>query len=133
MTKAIRIHANGGPEVLRYEDIDLPPPGPGQARVRHTAIGINYSDVNVRRGGFYLNQKPVVSADSRQRSCRRGRERRAGRDRICKPATASSTPAMHGEFYDDTGAYARGAQCVRRPAGENSGRRFRSAGGRDAC
>ena len=32
----------------------LPPPAAGEARVRHTAIGINYSDVNVRRGGFYL-------------------------------------------------------------------------------
>src|SRR4029078_12215918 len=56
MTKGIRIHAHGGPEVLRYDDIELPPPGPGQVRVRHTAIGINYSDVNVRRGGFYLNK-----------------------------------------------------------------------------
>ena len=54
MTKAIRIHANGGPEVLRWEEVALPPPGAGEARVRHTAIGINYSDVNVRRGGFYL-------------------------------------------------------------------------------
>src|SRR4051812_29900467 len=51
MIKAIRIHANGGPEALRWEDVELPPPGPGQAQVRQTAIGINYSDVNVRRGG----------------------------------------------------------------------------------
>ena len=54
MTKAIRIHANGGPEVMRWEDIALPAPSAGEARIRHTAIGINYSDVNVRRGGFYL-------------------------------------------------------------------------------
>ena len=54
MTKAIRIHANGGPEVLRWEEVALPPPGAGEARVRHTAIGINYSDVNVRRGGDQL-------------------------------------------------------------------------------
>ena len=59
MTKAIRIHANGGPDALRWEDVELPPPGQGQAQVRQTAIGINYSDVNVRRGGFYLKQKPV--------------------------------------------------------------------------
>ena len=52
MTNAIRIHANGGPEVMRWEDSELPPPGAGEARIRHTAIGINYSDVNVRRGGF---------------------------------------------------------------------------------
>ena len=54
MPKAIRIHANGGPELMRWEDFELPPPGAGEARLRHTAIGINYSDVNVRRGGFYL-------------------------------------------------------------------------------
>ena len=54
LTKAIRIHANGGPEVMRWEEHELPPPAAGEARVRHTAIGINYSDVNVRRGGFYL-------------------------------------------------------------------------------
>src|SRR5262245_21890503 len=58
MTKAIRIHAHGGPEVMRFEDITLPPPAAGEARVRHTAIGINFSDLNVRRGGFYL-AKPV--------------------------------------------------------------------------
>jgi NADPH2:quinone reductase len=51
--KAVRIHAHGGPEVMRLEDIELPPPGPGEARVRHTAIGLNFSDINVRRGGFY--------------------------------------------------------------------------------
>ena len=56
MTKAIRIHENGGPEVMRFEDIELPPPGEGEVRLRHTAIGVNYSDLNVRRGGFYLSK-----------------------------------------------------------------------------
>ena len=63
MVKAICIHANGGPEVMRWEEIALPLPGAGEARVRHTAIGINYSDLNVRRGGFYLARPlrfPVV-------------------------------------------------------------------------
>jgi hypothetical protein len=41
MTKAMRIHANGGPEVFRWEDVEIPPPGEGQAQIRHTAIGIN--------------------------------------------------------------------------------------------
>ena len=58
MTKAIRIHANGGPEVLRWEDHEVPPPAAGEARIRHTAIGINYSDVNVRHGGFYIARPP---------------------------------------------------------------------------
>jgi NADPH2:quinone reductase len=53
MIKAVRIHSHGGPQVMRLEEIELPPPGPGEARVRHTAIGLNFSDINVRRGGFY--------------------------------------------------------------------------------
>ena len=53
MIQAVRIHSHGGPEVMRLEEIELPPPGPGEARVRHTAIGLNFSDINVRRGGFY--------------------------------------------------------------------------------
>lgn len=57
--KAARIHQNGGPEVLRWEDFELPAPGPGEVRVRHTAISLNFSDINVRRGGFYI-AKPLV-------------------------------------------------------------------------
>ena len=61
--KAIRIHANGGPDVMRWEDCDLPPPGPGQVRIRHTAIALNFSDLNVRRGGVYIakpHQFPMI-------------------------------------------------------------------------
>jgi NADPH2:quinone reductase len=54
MVKAVRMHRNGGPEVLVWEDIELPPPSTGEVRVRHAAIALNYSDVNVRRGGFYI-------------------------------------------------------------------------------
>ena len=50
--KAIHIHRNGGPDVLEWVDIELPPPGPGEVRIRHTAIGLNFSDINVRNGGF---------------------------------------------------------------------------------
>src|ERR1022692_3673891 len=53
MISAVRIHSHGGPEVMRLEQIELPPPGPGEARIRHTAIALNFSDINVRRGGFY--------------------------------------------------------------------------------
>ncbi|MSO92330.1 MAG: quinone oxidoreductase [Rhodospirillales bacterium] len=52
MPKAIRIHETGGPEVLRWEDVDVRPPGPGEVRIRHTAVGVNYSDV-LHRTGFY--------------------------------------------------------------------------------
>ena len=50
--KAIRIHQTGGPDVLRYEDFALPPPGEGQVRVRHTAIGVNFIDT-YQRSGLY--------------------------------------------------------------------------------
>lgn len=56
MTIAIRIHSHGGPEVMHLEDIELPPPGPGEARLRHTAVALNFSDINVRRGGFYRKE-----------------------------------------------------------------------------
>ncbi|TIQ40923.1 MAG: quinone oxidoreductase [Mesorhizobium sp.] len=52
MSKAIRIHAHGGPEVLAYEDADPGQPGAGQIRVRHTAIGLNFIDV-YHRSGLY--------------------------------------------------------------------------------
>src|SRR6201996_5874644 len=52
--KAIRIHQNGGPEALRYEDFDLPKPGAGQVRVRHTAIGVNFIDIYHRTGLYKL-------------------------------------------------------------------------------
>lgn len=52
MSKAIRIHAHGGPEVLTYEDADPGEPGSGQILVRHTAIGLNFIDV-YHRSGLY--------------------------------------------------------------------------------
>src|SRR6266545_3709989 len=52
--KAIRIHQTGGPEVLQYEDVELPPPGPDQVQVRHTAIGVNFIDTYHRSGLYAL-------------------------------------------------------------------------------
>ena len=54
MVKAIRFHETGGPEVLRLEEIALPEPGPGQARVRHTALGVNFIDTYHRTGLYPL-------------------------------------------------------------------------------
>ena len=50
--RAIRIHQPGGPEVLRLEEVELPPPGRGEVRLRQHAIGVNYMDV-YHRTGFY--------------------------------------------------------------------------------
>ncbi|HZG61995.1 MAG TPA: quinone oxidoreductase [Rubrobacteraceae bacterium] len=53
--KAIRVHEYGGPEVLRYEDAEVPEPGPGQARVRLAASGVNFIDVYQRTGIYPMD------------------------------------------------------------------------------
>ena len=73
--------------------------------MRQTAIGINFSDVNVRRGGFYIGAAAAVSADLGNEaagvveSVGRGRHRRSPGDRV-------AYAGMRGEFFEDTGAYA---------------------------
>ena len=50
MAHAIRMHETGGPEVLRWEEVTVGMPGPGQARVRHEAVGLNFADTYFRAG-----------------------------------------------------------------------------------
>jgi NADPH2:quinone reductase len=52
MVKAIRINAVGGPEVMEYVDVEVGNPGPGEARVRQAACGLNYIDVYFRTGAY---------------------------------------------------------------------------------
>ncbi len=59
MTKAIRIHANGGPEVMKWEDVPTPEPSPGEALIRHAAVGLNYIDVYFR-SGLYKSALPAT-------------------------------------------------------------------------
>ncbi|WP_395622016.1 quinone oxidoreductase family protein [Sphingomonas daechungensis] len=59
MTQAIRIHKTGGPEVLNWEEIEVGDPGPGQVRVRHEAVGLNYIDV-YHRTGLYPQPLPFT-------------------------------------------------------------------------
>ena len=54
MAQAIRFHQTGGPEVLKLETIDVPPPGPGEVRVRNTAIGVNFIETYQRSGLYQL-------------------------------------------------------------------------------
>ncbi|MDQ6924260.1 MAG: quinone oxidoreductase [Pseudomonadota bacterium] len=54
MPNAIRIHQTGGPEVLQWESVAVGEPGPGEARVRHTAVGLNYIDTYHRSGLYKL-------------------------------------------------------------------------------
>jgi NADPH2:quinone reductase len=104
MTKAIRIHANGGPEILRFEDIVVPPPAAGEVRVRQTAIGINYSDINVRRGGFYIArplQFPVIIGNGAAGMVENVGPGVTG----IKPGDRVAYAGMRGEFFEQTGAY----------------------------
>jgi len=54
MPKAIRLHQTGGPETMSYEDVTVGDPGPGEVRLRQTAIGVNYIDVYHRTGAYPL-------------------------------------------------------------------------------
>jgi NADPH2:quinone reductase len=59
--KAVRVHALGGPEVLRYEEVSNPTPGPGEALVRIAATGVNYLDIYYRSGFHWggHHQRPL--------------------------------------------------------------------------
>src|SRR5437879_1351902 len=50
MPHAIRIHETGGPEVLQWEEVAVGDPGPGQVRLRHEAVGLNFADTYFRSG-----------------------------------------------------------------------------------
>lgn len=105
---AIRIHRNGGPEVLNWESIPRPAAGEGEVLVRHTAIGVNFSDINVRRGGFYqtirngLEQPfPLILGNEA-----------AGVVEAVGPGVGDfavgdrvAYAGIHGQFFEDPGAY----------------------------
>jgi len=52
VVKAVRFYESGTPEVLRYEDVEVGEPGPGQVRLRHVAVGLNYADTYFRNGTY---------------------------------------------------------------------------------
>jgi NADPH:quinone reductase len=58
MPYAIRIHKHGGPEVMEWKEIELGPPGPGEVRIRQTAVGLNFADV-YSRSGLYPGPLPA--------------------------------------------------------------------------
>ena len=60
MVHAVRVHQTGGPEVLSYEEISVPPPGPGEVQIRHTAIGLNFIDTYFRTGLYKAPALPFI-------------------------------------------------------------------------
>ena len=71
MVKAIRIHEFGEADVLKWEDIDVGEPGPGQLRLRHTAIGFNFLDIMVRKGLYPVLPELPLGAGHGSRRCGR--------------------------------------------------------------
>ena len=91
MTKAIRIHVNGGPEVMKWEDVPTPEPGPGEALIKQEAVGLNYIDVYFRTGLYKAPNMPlVIGQEGAGTVTAVGAERdrgEAGRSRrLCRPA-----------------------------------------------
>lgn len=63
MTHAIRIHEHGGPEVMKWEAVEVGDPGPGELRIRHTAIGLNYIDTYHRTGLYKIPLPSVIGRE----------------------------------------------------------------------
>ena len=64
MTRAIRMHKTGGPEVMQLDDVEVAAPGAGEARVRHTAIGVNYIDTYHRSGLYPLPMPSGIGSEA---------------------------------------------------------------------
>lgn len=64
MSKAIRLHQTGGPDVLKLESVDVGPPGPGLVRVQHTYIAVNYIDVYLRSGYYPMPLPNGLGSDA---------------------------------------------------------------------
>ena len=96
----------GGPEVLEPRTVRVPAPGPGEARIRQTAIGVNFIDVYCRRGSFDLVTPPAFSAWRRRES-----------SRASGPASRTSEPGDRvGYACAPPGAYAAMRDDASRPA-----------------
>ena len=95
MVKAIRVHETGGPEVLLYEEIDLPAPGPGEVQIRQHAIGVNFIDVYFRTG-LYPSARPFVPG-----------QEGAGEVIAVGPQVSGFTPGDRVAYCGANGAYAQ--------------------------
>ena len=60
MTKAIRIHQTGGPEVMQWEEVPVASPGPREVKLKQTAVGLNFIDVYHRTGLYPLGDLPAT-------------------------------------------------------------------------
>ena len=101
----MRIHRNGEPDELQWEKIELPPPAAGDVRVQHTAIALNFSDVNVRRGGFYLTPPSAFPLILGNEAAGVVASVGAGVSGV-SPGDRVAYVGVGGPFYENTGSYA---------------------------
>lgn len=105
-TKAIAILGHGGPEVLEWIDLELPPPAAHEVCVRHTAIGVNFSDINLRNGGFYLGDGPRFPLVLGNEAAGLVETVGAGVEGFV-PGDRVAYAGVGGGFFENTGSYAR--------------------------
>jgi NADPH2:quinone reductase len=94
MTHAIRIHQTGGPEVLSWDEVEVGRPGPGEARIRHTAIGLNFIDTYYRSGLYPLPLPAVLGSEG------------AGAVTEVGPGVTEVAPGDRVAYAGPVGAYA---------------------------
>jgi NADPH2:quinone reductase len=97
MPNAIRIHQTGGPEVLKFEEVEVGAPAPGEVQVRHTAIGVNFIDVYDRTGLYPMPLPAGLGREAAGVVTARGKKVRDIRvgDRV---AYVSDTPGAYSEL-----------------------------------
>jgi NADPH2:quinone reductase len=94
MPKAIRVHRHGGPEVLSLEELPAADPGPGEVRLRHTFVGLNFIDT-YQRSGFYKVPLPFTPG-----------QEGAGVVEAVGPGVTGFVPGDHAAYAGPLGAYA---------------------------
>src|ERR1700716_2367162 len=95
MTKAVRVHKVGGPEVLVYEAVDVPAPGPGEVRIRQYAVGLNLIVVYFRTGLYKAPGLPFIAGNEA-----------AGEVTAVGPGVTHFHPGDRVAYYFNLGAYA---------------------------
>ena len=95
MTKAVRVHQVGGPEVLTYEDVDVPAPGAGEVRIRQHAIGLNFIDTYYRTGLYKAPTMPFIVGNEG-----------SGEVVSVGPGVTNFHPGDRVAYYVNLGAYA---------------------------
>jgi NADPH2:quinone reductase len=96
MVKAIRVHRTGGPEVLTFEDVTIPKPGPGEALVANRAIGLNYIDTYFRTGLYPAPALPFIPGNEG-----------AGEVIAVGPGVRSVRPGDRVAYVSTLGSYAQ--------------------------